>query len=123
MADDFTVLESWTLPPDLLATFEDMSNSGGSWGPDGRLWLTGHDLPEAYAMEVPEAGGELRWVATVGLPGIEGQGIAWADERDPGLWGISRDNNRVFEFDVPWQDIEDPADPVGEVRGPGDFEE
>ena len=24
-----------------------MSNSGGSWGPDGLLYCTGHDHPEA----------------------------------------------------------------------------
>ncbi len=33
-----------------------MSNSSGSWGPDGRLWTTGHDLGEAYVMEPSRAG-------------------------------------------------------------------
>ena len=44
--------------------------------PFGRLWLTGHDLGEANVMEAPPAGSELRWIATVMLPGVEGQGVA-----------------------------------------------
>lgn len=32
---DFRIVESWTMPQSLLVRFEDMSNSGGSWGPDG----------------------------------------------------------------------------------------
>ena len=34
---DFRPVESWTMPKVLLDKFEDMSNSGGSWGPDGFL--------------------------------------------------------------------------------------
>jgi hypothetical protein len=54
-----------------------MSNSGGSCGPDGRLWTTGHDLDEACVMELPQAGSDLKWIATVDLPNVEGQAIAW----------------------------------------------
>ena len=31
-----------------------MSNSGGSWGPDGFLYLTGHDPAEIYKMRLPK---------------------------------------------------------------------
>ena len=58
MDDDFQVVESWTIPKEILDRFKPMSNSGGSWGPDGRLWLTGHDLGEAYVMK-PRRGSEL----------------------------------------------------------------
>lgn len=92
------VAEAWVLPPELLEKFGDMSNSGGSWGPDGRLWITGHDEPEVYALELPEAGSVLRWVGTASLD-IAGQGIAW-DRTQPGvIWGVVRDKakgeNRV----------------------------
>ena len=81
--DDFQVVESWTIPKQILDKFKPMSNSGGSWGPDGRLWLTGHDLGEAYVMNLPEAGAELEWVATVDLPDVQGQGIAWDRSGSP----------------------------------------
>ena len=44
----FNILQSWIYPHDLLEKFELMSNSGGSWGPDGFLYITGHDLAEIY---------------------------------------------------------------------------
>jgi hypothetical protein len=122
--NDFQVVQSWTIPKAILDRFELMSNSGGSWGPDGRLWLTGHDLAEAYVMQVPPAGGELEWIATVRLPGIEGQGIAWdrAGSRST-LWGISRENARVVRFSLPWKDIPDTERTYWDVLGPGEFQQ
>jgi hypothetical protein len=71
----FEETASWTIPKPILDKFKPMSNSGGSWGPDGRLYLTGHDLGEAYVMKLPVAGSELRWIATVHLADVQGQGI------------------------------------------------
>ena len=87
--DNWGRLEAWTLPEGVLERFEDMSNSDGSWGPDGRLYLTGHDPAEAYVMELPEAGSVLQWVGTVELT-IAGQGIAWDRSRPDILYGIIR---------------------------------
>jgi hypothetical protein len=92
---EWRVVEAWVLPTDLLDRFENMSNSGGSWGPDGRLYLSGHDPAEAYAMELPDRGSILKWVGTVPLV-IAGQGIAW-DRSEPGiLYGINRAGNQVI---------------------------
>lgn len=95
---DWRVAEAWVLPDVLLKKFGDMSNSGGSWGPDGKLWITGHDLPEAYALMLPEAGSVLRWVGTAPME-VAGQGIAWDRSDSKVIWGIIRDNakneNRV----------------------------
>jgi hypothetical protein len=120
---DWRVAQAYTIPNVILDRFRPMSNSGASWGPDGRLWLTGHDLGEAYVMEVPTAGSELRWIATVNLPGVEGQGIAWdLTSTHPTLWAIKRSTKQVLQFDVPWQQIQgQPADD-GHVNGPGQFE-
>jgi len=87
--DQFRYLESWTLPKSILDKFEVMSNSGGSWGPDGFLYLSGHDPAEIYKMSLPKAGSIL--VLEDILPmGIRGQGIAW-DRSDPGvIYGIIR---------------------------------
>ena len=122
MNHDFEVLESYTIPTEILDRFRPMSNSGGSWGPDGRLWLTGHDLGEAYVMEPPRAGSELRWIATVRLPGVEGQGIAWdLTGPRPTLWAIKRSTKQVLQFDVPYRSIATPPADDWQINGPAHF--
>jgi len=86
---DFRLVQSWTLPKAILDRFEDMSNSGGSWGPDGFLYLTGHDPAELYRMRLPKAGSTLELVDIIPM-NIRGQGIAW-DRSQPGvIYGIIR---------------------------------
>ena len=100
--DDFRVLQAWTLPLEILDRMRPMSNSGGSWGPDGRLYLTGHDHGELYVMQIPAAGSTLDWVATVAVPVLEGQGIAW--DRSTGeryLWGINKAERKVAKIKMP----------------------
>lgn len=122
--DKFEVTESWTIPKQILDKFKPMSNSGGSWGPDGRLWLTGHDLGEAYVMNLPKAGAQLEWVATVDLPDVQGQGIAWdRSSAKPTFWAISRPNKQVRTFTIPTRSITDPTAKAWQVLGPGHFEQ
>ena len=79
-----------------------MSNSGGSWGPDGYLYLTGHDLPQVYAMELPKIGSVLHLAAAVDVPDIAGQGIAWDRSADePTLYGIFRPDKTVIKTKMP----------------------
>src|SRR4029079_4043592 len=86
---DFRVVDTGTLPKALLDRFEDMSNSGGSWGPDGYLYLTGHDPAELYRMRLPKSGSVLEVVDVIPM-NIRGQGIAW-DRTQPGMiYGIIR---------------------------------
>lgn len=118
----FETVESWTFPDDLVAKFRPMSNSGGSWGPDGRLYITGHDDPDVYVIELPDAGATVKWVATISAPAIAGQGIAWdRGSRRPTLWGISRDSKNVVQMSVPLQPGRPRPEPVGDVYGPGHF--
>jgi hypothetical protein len=100
--DDFKELQSWTIPLAILDRMRPMSNSGGSWGPDGFLYLTGHDHGELYVVQVPDAGSILDWVATVRAPVLEGQGIAW-DRSNPGrfLWGINKAGRKVVKIEMP----------------------
>ena len=85
----FRILSVTTLLLELLEKFEQMSNSGGSWGPDGNSFVTGHDLPEIYRIRFPKAGSVLEVAETIPLD-IRGQGIAW-DRSEPGvLYGIVR---------------------------------
>lgn len=102
MNSDFLILEQWQFPAALLERFSPMSNSGGSWGPDGHLYITGHDHPEIYVLDLPEYGSRLQWIATVEVQGLQGQGIAWdrsSEERI--LWGINRAGPQVLRFSVP----------------------
>ena len=100
--DDFEVLQSWSLPAEILRRMSPMSNSGGSWGSDGYLYLSGHDDPEIYVMALPEAGSELDWLATVRLPGLNGQGIAWDRSiEDSILWAILRSTRQVLKIEMP----------------------
>jgi hypothetical protein len=81
--------EAWVLPETILKRLEDMSNSGGSWGPDGFLYLSGHDPAEVYKCRLPKAGSVLELIEIIPL-NIRGQGIAW-DRSNPGvLYGIIR---------------------------------
>ena len=93
---DFRPVESWTLPKSILDKFEDMSNSGGSWGPDGYLYLSGHDPAEIYRMRLPKAGSILELVDVIPM-NIRGQGIAW-DRSQPGvIYGIIRATKKEIE--------------------------
>ncbi len=86
---DFIPVGSWVMPKALLDKFEEMSNSGGSWGPDGYLYLTGHDPAELYRMRLPKAGSVLEVVDIIPM-NVRGQGIAW-DRSQPGtIYGIVR---------------------------------
>ena len=86
---DFKFEEAWVLPKSILDRFEDMSNSGGSWGPDGFLYLSGHDPAEIYRMRLPKSGSVLELVDVIPM-NIRGQGIAW-DRSDRGvIYGIIR---------------------------------
>jgi hypothetical protein len=86
---DWQPVEQWTIPDAVVEKFEDMSNSGGSWGPDGKLYLSGHDPAEAYVMQLPEMGSTLDWVATVPLDN-HGQGIAWDRSQKDVIYAIIR---------------------------------
>ncbi|MDX3094999.1 hypothetical protein PV417_10660 [Streptomyces sp. ME19-03-3] len=120
--DRFRVVEAWTLPQALLDKVRPMSNSGGSWGPDGRLWITGHDYDEAYVMDLPSEGSDLRWVATVALPDVEGQAIAWdRSAKKPELWTIKRSTKQVLVFKAPYASVADPHTQQWKVVGPGHF--
>ncbi|MFT5471277.1 MAG: putative GH43/DUF377 family glycosyl hydrolase [Verrucomicrobiales bacterium] len=96
--DKWEVTGKWILPDSVIERLAPHSNSGGAFGPNGRLYLTGHDHGELYVMENPiHAWGELTHLATVKAP-IAGQGIAW-DRSDIGiLYGIVRKTHEVVKM-------------------------
>lgn len=97
--DDWRRTQSWALPASILERIAPMSISGGGWGPDGRLYLTGHDRPELYAVRLPEGGAVLDHVGTIGIE-AGGQAIDW-DESAPGtLYGIDRGGSSILQMKV-----------------------
>lgn len=108
MDDDFHILQSWSLPLGIIERIKPMSNSGGSFSSDGYLYLTGHDHEEVYVVEIPKIGSRLHWVATVSVPGMEGQGIAWDRSTSKRiLWGILKREREVKKYLIP--EIVNPA--------------
>lgn len=87
-------LQGWVYPQEVVAKLGQYSISGGVFAPDGRIFCTGHDEPEMYAIRFPEGGSTLVLEDTFATP-IHGQGIAW-DPSSPGtLYGISRSTREV----------------------------
>lgn len=93
-------IESFTLPDAVLERMAPMSMSGGGWGDDGLLYVTGHDRPEVYALRLPKAGSTLELVATLPIP-FEGQAIDWDPKQKRLLWGISRKDRKAIAVTIP----------------------
>jgi outer membrane protein assembly factor BamB len=92
---EFRRLEGWVFPPGLIEKFDRYSCSGGAFGPDGRMYVTGHDEQELYVVEFPEAGSTLVWVDTIPIE-AEGQALSF-DPSDPWvLWTILKRNREVI---------------------------
>ena len=86
---------AWVLPQTLVDEFSPHSSSGGAWGPDGYLYLTGHDAAAIFRMSLPAAGSVLELKERIAVP-IEGQGIAWDRSTDlPRLYGLRRSSRTV----------------------------
>ena len=92
--DDWRRLEGYLFPDAIVQRFDDMSTSGGTFGADGLLYITGHDAAEIYVLDVPSAGSFLEHVGTLPVT-AEGQGIAF-DRSSPGiLYTILRSTTEV----------------------------
>ena len=92
--DDWKETGKWAFPESVVQRFLPNSNSGGAFGPGGRLFMTGHDHAELYVLDVSANDTELKHVATVPAP-IAGQGIAWDHDESGILLGIVRARHEV----------------------------
>ena len=87
-------LESWVFPNEVIEKFDNMSNSGGSFGPNGLLYVTGHDAPELYVLQFPKMGSILDIVDIISIENT-GQGIAW-DRSEPNyIYCIKKNDRKV----------------------------
>lgn len=98
--DDWQLLESWLFPPQVVASWGKSSCSGGSWGPDGLLYTTGHDAKELYVLRLPKMGVTLEYVTMIKVP-FEGQSWAWDRSEPRVIYGITRNSGEVIVARIP----------------------
>ena len=99
--DQWRRVGAYALPAAVLERMAPYSSSGGGFGDDGLLYVTGHDRPEMYALRIPtEGGATLDLVATLSIP-VEGQAIAWDPYQKRTVWGVNRATRQVVAFTVP----------------------
>jgi len=97
---DFQRRQSWIFPDSVLDRLSPRSASGGAWGSDGLLYVTGHDRPELYVLALPQAGSTLRHLATIAMP-TAGQAIAWDAAEARTIWSINRPSSEVVASRIP----------------------
>ncbi|WP_260927524.1 hypothetical protein [Novosphingobium sp. 9] len=90
----------WHFPADVLARMAPKSASGGAWGKDGLLYVTGHDRPEIYVLRVPKSGDTLEHVTTIASV-TDGQAIAWDPAEHRILWSIERGTEQMVASRIP----------------------
>ncbi|MCZ2155546.1 MAG: hypothetical protein LC114_16870 [Bryobacterales bacterium] len=91
----------WLIPESVQSRMAPHAASGGGIGPDGLLYLLGHDRTELYVLAKPRLGPTLLHVATIEIA-AEGQALVW-DHTVTGrrLYAISRPKGLIRAFDVP----------------------
>lgn len=88
-------LNSLSFPSELVVMFGKNSSSGGSFGPEGHLFITGHDAQELYVLDLPAKGDTFILKNTIPIS-AHGQAFAW-DRAEPGiLYSIDRKTSEVI---------------------------
>lgn len=85
----------WKFPEEVIVQFGKNSSSGGSFGPGGHLFITGHDAPELYVLSAPKPGVELEWTAAIPIS-AHGQAFAWDQGQEGLLYSIERRTQEVI---------------------------
>ena len=98
--EDWRRRGGYALPGSLLAKMAPQAASGGAIGPDGRLYVMGHDLPEMYVLDFPPMGPTMVHVATLKVPS-EGQAFAFDPVEPQRVWAISRPRREVVTYLIP----------------------
>ncbi len=85
-------VQEWKLPNTVLERLKPFSISGGAFGPQGYLYLTGHDKKEIYVLGVPTEGNELQLIKILETT-FPGQGISWDGNN---LWSTNRNLKKII---------------------------
>jgi hypothetical protein len=90
----------WLFPQGALERMAPYAASGGALGPDGWLYLLGHDLPEMYVVARPAMGPSLVHIATIDLE-AEGQAFSWTQDGSRTVFTIDRRKGLVRRIQLP----------------------
>ncbi|MBI1340221.1 hypothetical protein GC169_08450 [bacterium] len=97
---DWRRLGGWMIPAAVRERMAPHAASGGGIGPDGLLYLFGHDRPEMYVFAKPKLGPVLVHIATIDVDAA-GQAFTWDVSKPGTLYAINRPNGTVRVFDMP----------------------
>jgi hypothetical protein len=93
-AGKFIMQQAFSFPDEVVSQWGRMSCSGGSWGPDGILYTTGHDHPSVYLLQVENGAKEMDFLGEVKGLEIEGQAISWErGSEEIRLWGVVKNKH------------------------------
>lgn len=90
----------WLFPESVVARMAPHGSSGGAIGPDGWLYLLGHDRPELYVVARPLMGPSLIHIATIELE-ANGQAFSWAGDGSRTIFAIDRAKRQVRRIEIP----------------------
>lgn len=98
----------WLFPESTLERMAPYAASGGALGPDGWLYLLGHDRPEMYVVARPSMGPALIHIATIDLE-AEGQAFSWGQDGSRTVFTVDRKKGLVRTIEIPAVQPADPA--------------
>lgn len=101
--DAFRRTGGYLFPATVLARMAPYAASGGAIGPDGLLYVMGHDLPEMYVLARPAMGPVLEHVATIALE-AEGQAFSFDPAAARDVFVVDRRVGRVRAIRLPTVD-------------------
>jgi hypothetical protein len=90
----------WLFPQPIVERMAQYAASGGAIGPDGLLYVLGHDRPEMYVLARPSMGPTLIHVATIDVE-AEGQAFSFSKTDPRSIFAIDRRGHRVLEIALP----------------------
>lgn len=104
MDDHWRRTGGWLFPDAAMARMAPHAASGGAIGPDGLLYVLGHDRPEMYVFAKPERGPVLQHVATIAVD-AEGQAFSFAPDGSRRIAAGDRHGGALLLIDLPEVDL------------------
>ncbi|RKQ71754.1 hypothetical protein DES40_1084 [Litorimonas taeanensis] len=98
----------WLFPGSAIERMKPYAASGGALGPDGLLYILGHDRPEMYVLAKPVMGPTLIHIATIDLE-VEGQAFSWGVNGSRNIVAVERRDGLIREIEIPAITFDEPT--------------